>query len=304
MLIDKIEDSKRIFEYAIKKSKPDVIIALVSGGDDSIAAMTVAKLVGNIDYVVHVDTTVGIQAVTDFVKDYVKDPLIIARTNEETYEELVLEHGFPGPGQHQTMYIKLKERALRLVQRRFQLEGSFCRIDGKTAHKREIPLIYHPNHTDIECLVVKKPERRIMYISGGRKDESIRRMGTVKEFHKEGNQYWCSIIANWSKQDIYELQKSENLQRSPTSKILGRSGECNCGSYGFIEEVQEMEHFFPNDPNVKMIIRLQKELQSKGHKYCNYGHGRQNKQIVSDPKEKIVQHLCSTCINNPRSACK
>ena len=145
-LQNKIEDAKRIFETAIKKFKPDVVIALVSGGDDSMTMYKVAKMVGYVDYVVHVDTTTGIAAATNFVIDNVRDELIIARTPEETYEEIVLQEGFPGPGQHQMMYIRLKERALRTVQRRFQHDGSFCRIDGGSAHTKNTPLIYHPDY--------------------------------------------------------------------------------------------------------------------------------------------------------------
>jgi 3'-phosphoadenosine 5'-phosphosulfate sulfotransferase (PAPS reductase)/FAD synthetase len=143
-LKDKLLDSQRIFEAAIKKYRPNVVIALVSGGDDSMAMYKVAQMVGYVDYVVHVDTTTGIQAATHFVMDEAKHELIIARTPEESYEEIVREHGFPGPGQHRWMYIRLKERALRVVQRRFQFHNSFCRLDGGTAHKKKTPLIYHP----------------------------------------------------------------------------------------------------------------------------------------------------------------
>jgi len=283
-LINKIADSERIFLQAVKKFKPSVIIALVSGGDDSMAMYCVANLIGKIDHVVHVDTTTGIEATTEFVKQNVNHDLIIARTNEETFEEIVLKNGFPGAGQHQNMYIRLKERALRIVQRRFQYDGSFCRIDSTTAYKKNVPLVYHPDYPNIESLVIKKPNRKIMFISGGRKDESIRRMGTVKEIHKEGNQVWVSLIANWNKSDIYQLQKKYNLKRSPTSILLGRSGECNCGSYGFPEEVDEMKYFFPDDKNVNMIIRLQNELKQSGHKYCTYGHSGNNRKFNSEKK--------------------
>lgn len=294
-LQEKIQDSRRIFDKAIKKYNPYVIIALVSGGDDSMAMYKVAQLIGRVDYVVHVDTTTGIKAATEFVKNNVIHELIIARTNEETFEEIVLEYGFPGAGQHQNMYIRLKERALRLIQRRFQNENSFCRISEPT-YKRGTKVIYHPKYPDSEVLAIKKPKRIIMYLSGGRKDESVRRMGTVKEIHKEGNQIWVSLISNWTKQNIYELQKKYNLKRSPTSILLGRSGECNCGSFGHPNEVQEMKYHFPDDENVNMIIRCQEILKQKGHRHWQYGHSNDNKKLKYD--KKVNQHLCSSCINN------
>jgi 3'-phosphoadenosine 5'-phosphosulfate sulfotransferase (PAPS reductase)/FAD synthetase len=295
-LTEKLTDSKKIFEAAVKKYKPDVIIALISGGDDSMAMYQVAQMIGYVNYVVHVDTTTGILDATNFVSDNVKHELIITRTDEETFEDMVLQYGFPGPSQHSNMYIRLKERALRLVQRRFQNLNSFCRIDGGTAHKKTTPLIFHPKYPESEALVIKKPARKIMYLAGGRKDESVRRMGTVKDIQKEGNVIWVNIISNWTKSDIYHLQKAENLKRSPTAILLGRSGECNCGAYGHPNEILEMKYHFPHDPNVAMIIRLQNELKAKGHKFCNYGHGGMNNALTYD--SEVSQPMCSTCINN------
>jgi hypothetical protein len=145
---------------------------------------------------------------------------------------------------------------------------------------------------------MRKPSYKIMYLSGGRKDESIRRMGTVKEMHKDGNQIWVSIISNWTKTDIYQLQQAEKMRRAPTAMILGRSGECNCGSYGHPNEVLEMKYHFPNDPNVKMLIDVGDYLRASNHKYCTYGHGAANSKMKPEENEENTNaHLCSTCVN-------
>jgi len=295
---DKLQLSKNIFDLAINLHRPDYVVALVSGGDDSMAMYNVARKIGYIDWVVHVDTTTGIKDVTSFVEDNITEDLMVVKTNEATYEEIVLENGFPGPGQHSTMYIRLKERALRVAQRILQHKDSFCRVDGSTAHKKKTPLLFHSDYPESEALVVKKPQRKIMYLTGARRDESVRRMGNVVDIQKEGNQIWVNLISDWTKQNCYDFRISENYKQSPTAAILGRSGECNCGAYGSPQELIEMKYFFPTDPNIKMIERVQKELRGKKHKYCNYGHGGVNKELTTSQENKIISKLCSTCENN------
>lgn len=245
---DKIKQSADLYERVIREHNPYVKIALVSGGDDSMTLIEVLRIVGSVDYVVHVDTTTGLSVTQEHVYNYCnsnKIPLLITRSPEETFEDNVLEYGFPGPGQHGRMYIRLKERALRVIQRAFQLEFSFCRIKSSDspAKKRNIPLIYHPDHPDSEALVIKKGKRRIIYFTGARKDESIRRMGTVQEVRREGNQVWVNLIHNYTKSDIYHIQQQNKIVRNPASITLGRSCECNDGAFGDNAELQLMTYF-------------------------------------------------------------
>jgi 3'-phosphoadenosine 5'-phosphosulfate sulfotransferase (PAPS reductase)/FAD synthetase len=304
--LEKLGMSAKIYDSAVAIYKPFVKVALVSGGDDSIAAIEVLRKVGKVDYVVHVDTTCGIKKTTEFVYEYCnkeKLNLFVVKSPEETFENNVLEYGFPGPAQHGRMYIRLKERALRVAQRKFQLEGSFCRLKGwDSPHKasnKSIPLEYHPRFPDNENLIRVKPERTIMFFTGARREESTRRMGTVEDIKKEGNQIWVNIIADWTGNDIYHFRQAEKYMRSPVSAALGRSGECNCGSFGYPEELQEMIALFPNDENVRMIVRLEKECKAKGLKFCRYGHGQKN-ELMSE-ENPVNQNLCSTCINNHKS---
>lgn len=298
---DKIKDAATLYERVVKKYDPYIKIALVSGGDDSMTLIEVIRMIGSVDYVVHVDTTTGLQATQEHVYNYCnvnRLPLLIARTPEETFEEIALEYGFPGPGQHGRMYIRLKERALRVVQRSFQLEFSFCRLKSSDspAAKRKTPLIYHPDYPDNDALVIRKGKRRIMYFTGARKDESIRRMGTVKEVNKEGNQIWVNLIHNFTKSDIYHIQQQNKVVRNPASILIDRSGECNDGSFGTNTELQLMTALFPKDQNVKMLNRVQAKLTAGKHRFCQYGHGLNNRKIGStNPKNTI---LCSSCINN------
>lgn len=291
------------YEAVIRRYNPYVKIALVSGGDDSMTLIEVLRMVGSVDYVVHVDTTTGLEVTQEHVYNYCntnKLNLLITRTPEETFEEIALENGFPGPAQHGTMYIRLKERALRLVQRRFQLEHSFCKINSWDNPKgnRNLPMVYHPDYPESEALAITKKARTIMYFTGARRDESIRRMGTVQDVHKEGNVVWVNLIADFTKSDIYHLQQQNKIVRNPASILIDRSGECNDGAYGDNAELQLMTALYPKDKNVRMLNRVQDKLTRAGHKYCRYGHGRNNQRVGSD--NPTDQNLCSTCINSRR----
>lgn len=194
----KIEEAGKLFDRVIHQYRPYVKIALVSGGDDSMTLIEVLRMVGSVDYVVHV--------------------------------------------------------------------------------------------------YIPKGNRIIMYFTGARKDESIRRMGTVEQVGKYGNQVWVNLIHNFTKSDIYHIQKQNNLVRNPASVLLSRSGECNDGAFGDEAELRLMNLFFPKDKSVRMLNRVQDQLIKRNHKFCKYGHGLSNRAVGSEkPKNQI---LCSTCINN------
>lgn len=299
---ERIDISAKLYDYAVSKYDPYVKIALVSGGDDSITMLEVLRLVGRVDYVVHVDTTCGLQETTRFVERYCdknKLELLIPRTPEETYEEIVLQCGFPGPAQHGTMYIRLKERALRTIQRRFQLENSFCRIHSwDTPHKngnRRIPLEFNSDWIGNETLAQVKKPRTLMYFTGARRDESIRRMSTVQDISKDGNVVWVNLIADWTKTDIHNFQQTQQIERNPVSILVGMSGECGCGSFADQGELALKTSLFKHDKSIRLIHRLQDDLKKMGHKYCMWGHRGNNDAIGSD---QVNQPLCSTCINN------
>lgn len=297
----KIEACEKFYDAVIRRYNPYVKIALVSGGDDSMTLIEVLRMVGSVDYVVHVDTTTGLEVTQEHVYNYCntnKLELLITRTPEETFEEIALENGFPGPVQHGTMYIRLKERALRLIQRSFQLQFSFCRIRSweSPKGKRNAPLVYHPKFPESETLAITKKPRTIMYFTGARRDESVRRMGTVQDVSKEGNVIWVNLIADFTKSDVHHIQQQNKIVRNPASITLGRSCECNCGAFADNVELQLMTSLYPKDKSVRMLNRVQDKLTRAGHKYCTYGHRGNNQQIGSE--NPTNQNLCSTCINN------
>lgn len=114
-----VTDAQAILAKAIAEYEPAAVIGCVSGGKDSVTLLDVCR-----DQLTHVgmaNTTIGCEATRDFVRQRAHDlwlPLIEAFP-PATYEEIVLEHGFPGAGHfaHNLSYTRLKQRAFRVMQR-------------------------------------------------------------------------------------------------------------------------------------------------------------------------------------------
>lgn len=73
---------------------------LFSGGNDS---TVLAHMVRNrVDHAVHANTTIGIEATRQFVRDTCKawNLDLIERVAPISYRELCIERGFPGPAMH------------------------------------------------------------------------------------------------------------------------------------------------------------------------------------------------------------
>ena len=173
--------------------------ALTSGGKDSVSLCHWLAEQGKLESVVHIQTNIGIQATTDFVKDLCKDQgwklHIIEPSPKFTYASHVLQYGFPGPGFHRLIMGKLKYKTMR----DFALT-----IDRK-------------NH----CL-----------ISGVRKFESVRRMGNYPHPIQSDGALWfgCPFFYKTS-EELYRYIHENGLKITPVSDIMGTSGECMCGSF-------------------------------------------------------------------------
>lgn len=89
---------------------------LYSGGNDSTILTHLMK--DRADYAVHCNTTIGVEATRQFVRDTCQQwglPLI-EQLPPKTYRELVKERSFPGPAMHFLFYTRLKERSLEAVR--------------------------------------------------------------------------------------------------------------------------------------------------------------------------------------------
>lgn len=178
--------------------------ALTSGGNDSLMTCHVLAEMNKLKKVVHIDTGTGIKATQDFVKDTCQSygwPLqIIYPPFKYIYVAFCLEHGFPGAGVHKSIMAHLKYRAMR----NFALSA-----DPK-------------NH----CLV-----------TGIRQFESERRKVNYNYPINRDNSVWfANPIFYKSQEDVYRYVRENGIKSNPVSKILGFSGECNCGAYAQRDE--------------------------------------------------------------------
>jgi len=234
-----VQEGRKIVQDAIEEFKPLVVLAAFSGGNDSIVSTHFAVTEFNAT-VLHCNTGTGLKRTAehvhstaarfgwDFVETFAKPsgkPAMLDESilpsgkwidGETAYEEFVLNHGFPGPIQHQRMFQRLKERPL-------------------AKHVREI----------------RKPHSKdgpVMIVSGIRHDESAIRAGYKRAVQKEPKNprvwvnpfYWRSAV------DFEHYRQEFGLPRNPVKGRIGISGECNCGAFassnpGELEAIRSVE---------------------------------------------------------------
>jgi hypothetical protein len=203
-------------------------------------------------------------------------PLVIGTTTDkDSYEKYVLRFGFPGQNhsQHTVMYRMLKDHSL-----------SRC----------------------IAQIRQKRRGYRLALLTGARRDESIRRMGTVQNIQMRKNDVWVNPIADWCKSDIHHYFNENNIERSIVAKTIGRSGECNCGVYGHPNELLEIKQCSPK------FYEYMKELEAKVKErgfYWGWGQSppkdwekvsQGQMQLPSLESDYYSQQMfmCTTCQNN------
>jgi len=261
---DKVEEAHRIVDEAIEEHFTSTghalaaVCLLFSGGNDSTTLAHIFK--ERADYAVHVNTGIGIEKTREFVRDTCKTwglPLIEESPPPgSTYEELVIDQGFPGPAQHWKMYQRLKERALRNVRRRF----------------------------------VKNPRKeRILFIAGRRRQESKRR-ADIPVSEREGSTVWVSPLVNWSNADLNAYRKQHDVPRNMVSDLIHMSGECLCGAFAKQQELEEVGYWFPEVR--EHIEGLEKKVRAAGHpeQRCHWGWG-----AYKNLKPSRSGPMCSTC---------
>ena len=221
-----------LINQAIEDYNPSHIFGLFSGGTDSLTACHVASQHPKFTACAHINTGIGVPQTRDFVYQTCKEQgwdlkEYKAVDQGQVYEDIVMEHGFPGPFAHRMMYTRLKERALRQLIR---------------DHKQD-------------------RNDRIMLISGCRSDESTRRMGTVQPIDKQGAQVWVAVIHDWSKAKCLEYLEDKGIKRNPVSELIGKSGECLCGAFAKKGELDELHEHFPEV--AERILDLEEQVMKK-----------------------------------------
>ena len=242
--------------------------SLFSGGDDSLATAIVTARSASFLGCLHIDTGIGIPETQQFVVETCRQqgwPLKIYRAKDQgqDYDDLALRFGFPGPGAHFRMYIRLKERALRAFMR-----------EHKT-HRRD----------------------RLVLSTGARSKESKRRMGHVESVRREGAKVWTNAIARWSKADCHDTIAAAGVKRNPVVELLHMSGECLCGSFAEPGELKEIALWYPHV--AARIEALQDRVRELKPNACIWGQApkreRKRQPAQRDSAGRRVGPLCQQC---------
>lgn len=236
--------------------------ALFSGGHDSLCATHYAISHGLANEVVHVNTGIGVEQTRVFVRDTCAAhgwPLNELHPSVG-YEEIVLTWGFPGPAGHALCYQRLKERPL----------AAFAR---ERKPKRGHPLVY---------------------VTGIRSQESVRRMRHVEEFQPAPKQGWSwhAPIFNWSKADCNAYIDEHGLRRNEVVDVLHMSGECLCGAFARPGERDELRQWYPD--TFARIVALEEKVRAAGLVASTWGQRPPN---VNPFQMRFDGMLCVGCNN-------
>jgi 3'-phosphoadenosine 5'-phosphosulfate sulfotransferase (PAPS reductase)/FAD synthetase len=188
-------------------------VCLFSGGGDSTACLYWALANDHADEAAFIDTGTALPGVRDFVGNFCaarEIPLLVYEAHD-AYQAMVRAEGFPGPAAHRFAYVRLKERQIDALIR-----------DHKV------------NRRD-----------RIMLLTGVRRAESVRRMGTTQAVRRDGSQVWVAPLIDWTEADMRAYRKEHRLPQSEVAALIHRSGECNCGSFATEGEREELRSLWP-----------------------------------------------------------
>lgn len=241
------------------------IAILYSGGNDSTVLAHLFRDLATT--AIHANTGIGIEATRQFVRDTCTSwglPLI-EKIPPVSYRDLVIERGFPGPGQHYKMYQRLKERCIR--------EAKNDITQGRTHSTRTV------------------------FLAGRRSTESDRRWQRAKEgqiapVEVVESTVWVSPLHNWTALDLNAYRRRfPDVPRNEVSDHLHMSGECLCGAFAKPGELDEIGFFYPE---VKAGIEaLERDVAAAGNvpaEQCRWGWGANR-----DRSGAKSGRMCSSC---------
>jgi 3'-phosphoadenosine 5'-phosphosulfate sulfotransferase (PAPS reductase)/FAD synthetase len=261
-------EASEIISEAIERYNPSHVFGLFSGGHDSLCACHVASQHPRFDGCIHIKTGIGIKETREFVQDTCKRfgwPLHVYHPMD-SYEDLVIDQGFPGPGMHWKMYDRLKERCLRHVLR--------------------------------ECRDPTDRRRKIAFVSGVRRKESVRRMIniginpiTTGLKNPSPRIVWANPLIDWDGDDKRRYMDANDLPHNRVVELLCMSGECLCGAFAQPGELEMIRSFYP--AAAEEIDRIAVNVKAAG-KHCVWGTRPPGTRNKPDPRQMELP-LCWSC---------
>lgn len=261
--------SKEIVEKAIKDYKPEVIVLMLSGGDDSMTAYHVAMELGiRIDFVIHGNTRTGIPQTTKFACKQAElngHKLLLADAGD-SYVNYVMRKGFFGKGEnaHAYSYHILKQQ-------------HFEKVVSKYIRQR-------------------RRNYKIMFLNGARRLESENRKITMKNpikiTRRKKNDIWVNIINEWTKHNCTDYLEGNGITRNPVSINLCRSGECMCGTMQTEGDRNEAAFYYPEWG--KWLDDLESSVTKKFPWGWNDSYSQSLKMELMG-QQNIFQPMCTGC---------
>lgn len=218
---DILLESKEIIEKAIIEYRPGAIVAMVSGGDDSLTALRVAQSLGvKIDFLIHGNTRTGIKETTEFVRSLANSEGLnyIEADAGDAYEKRVVDNGFFGRGgrAHTYCYHVIKATAFRKA---------------------------------VSSIRRRRQGFNVLLINGARSEESPNRKKNIDSVFNTDpaarSNIWVNLIHHWTKADCKTFLADHPGKRNPVTEVLCRSGECMCGTMQSNEQRAEAAYWFP-----------------------------------------------------------
>ena len=261
------QEAVDVLSEAIDSYDPSHVFGLFSGGHDSLCACHVASRHPRFTGCIHINTGIGIEETRQFVRDTCKQYEWSLKEYEPpvSYEQLVVEQGFPGPAHHWKMYHRLKERCLRELLR--------------------------------DTASPKNRRRKLVFVSGRRKQESQRRMVTVDSAIVTGEKnpspriVWANPLINWTGSDKDRYIREHSLPRNRVVQLMCMSGECLCGAFAHEGELNEIRLHYPKA--AAEIDRIAAEVKKAG-KHCVWGTAPPGKKNKPDSRQMELP-LCFSC---------
>lgn len=268
----------------VSGQNPEHVGVAVSGGDDSITALHFAHNSPEIeiDFVVHIDTGIGIQETQEFVKrecEKLGVELYIlgddnARLGHETYRSLVRRFGFPGanPIAHRNMWRNLKDKLTARFES--QLDGDLTLISG-----------------------VRKFESELRYERLS--DNAIQSIRGIT---------WASPLVEFTDEDLRKYRSNHEISENLVAELLCASGECLCGAYADRRNLPLIEEYYPE--TARQIYQLEWEALERAARgefpvrWALWAHGSVDAGEYSartdDKQQRITCSDCEDkCPNNP-----
>lgn len=182
--------------------------ALISGGKDSLSTAQALHEAGKLEGCVSFETGVSTPDWKPFVEKVCAErkwPLEFYKT-PESYDDLVLEFGFPGPGRHKKFMDRLKGRCVRAFKK------------------------VHPD---------------AILASGTRGGESKRREIGTSPVSMWETMPIIAPIYDWSTEETWAFFRDRGFERAPGYSTLQVSGDCLCGAFAREGEREALEFHYP-----------------------------------------------------------